>query len=256
MGKQIIVKNLLISYSENPGQSGRTLLFLHGWRSSKEVWNGVMGRLASWRADQLISSYAVDLPGFGSSEVPQQAMTVGDYSDVVAEFIRKLELKNVIIVSHSFGGRIGIKLTSAHPELISKLVLVDSAGFPMASSKKKFMGLAAKIVKPIFKPQMMLGLRKKIYKSLGAEDYVATPQLQQTLKNIVAEDLSADLENIRVPTLIVWGRSDRETPLRFGEKMYAIIKNSSLAILEHAGHFSFIDQPEKFVEVLEKFIEG
>jgi pimeloyl-ACP methyl ester carboxylesterase len=166
-----------------------------------------------------------------------------------------LELKNVIIVGHSFGGRVGIKLASEHPELISKLVLVDSAGFASKATKKKFYRIIAKIVKPIFKPKTMQGLRRKIYQKIGAEDYLATPELQTTFVNIVTEDLTADMADIRLPTLVIWGRNDKDTPVRQGERMYATIFNSQLVILEHAGHFSFIDQPQRFAEVLKKFIK-
>jgi len=89
---------------------------------------------------------------------------------------------------------------------------VDSAGFAMNAPKKKLMAMAAKAVRPIFKPQIMQGLRKKIYKNIGAEDYLATPELQKTFVNITSEDLSADLKNIKVPTLIINGENDKDTP--------------------------------------------
>jgi pimeloyl-ACP methyl ester carboxylesterase len=219
------------------------------------VW-GEGCKLISRSADQPISCYALDLPGFGGSQILKQPMTVGDYANIVAEFIRKLELKNVIIIGHSFGGRVGIKLSSQHPELISKLVLVDSAGFAMNAPKKKLMAMAAKAVRPIFKPQIMQGLRKKIYKNIGAEDYLATPELQKTFVNITSEDLSADLKNIKVPTLIINGENDKDTPVEFGQRMNSLIPNSKLQILNNAGHFSFLDQPEEFVKIVIDFIQS
>lgn len=253
MNKQIIVDNLLISYNEIDGGDQKTLLFLHGWRSNKEIWNGAAKRIRELENEK-ISVYVLDLPGFGGSQIPSRPMTVGDYATIVVEFIKKLELKNVIVIGHSFGGRVGIKLSSANPELISKLVLVDSAGFPANAPKKKLMAMAAKIVKPIFKPQMMQGFRKKIYRQIGAEDYVATPELQQTFVNITSEDLSSDLKNIIAPTLIVNGENDNDTPVAFGKKMNALIPNSKFLILKNSGHFSFLDQPEEFVKVVGKFI--
>ena len=100
----------------------------------------------------------------------------------------------------------------------------------------------------------MQGLRKKIYRGLGAEDYLATPELQQTFVNIVSEDLSADMAKIKCPTLIVTGADDNDTPTEFGDLMKSIIPNSQFIILPQAGHFSFLDQPEKFVNELNKFI--
>jgi pimeloyl-ACP methyl ester carboxylesterase len=252
MNKQIVIGNLLISYNETAGEGGsaKTLLFLHGWRSDREVWAKIVSQLSAVSC-QLI---AMDLPGFGQSQVPSRPMAVGDYANIVAEFIKKLELKNVVIVGHSFGGRVGIKLSSVYPELISKLVLVDSAGFPMPAGKKSLMRIVAKIVKPIFRPRMMQGLRKKIYRQIGAEDYLATPELQKTFVSITSEDLSADLKKIQAPTLIINGENDKDTPVEFGQRMNFLIPNSKLQILKNAGHFSFLDQPGEFVAMLKSFI--
>jgi pimeloyl-ACP methyl ester carboxylesterase len=250
MAKQVIINNLLISYGERAGESGKTLLFLHGWRSNKEVWASVVQKLGNYEIGKL----AIDLPGFGQSQIPSRSMTVGDYANIVAEFIKKLELKNVIIVGHSFGGRVGIKLASEHPELISKLVLVDSAGFPMPAGKKSLMKIAAKIVKPIFKPRAMQGLRRKIYQAIGAEDYLATPELQKTFVNITGEDLTEDMKRIQAPTLIIYGQNDKDTPPQYGELMRCLIHNSKFIILNSAGHFSFLDRPEGFAEALKNFI--
>jgi pimeloyl-ACP methyl ester carboxylesterase len=253
MGNQIIINNLLISYNK-VGNGEKALLFLHGWRSEASVWRGVVGGSGQWAVGR--SVYAIDLPGFGGSEIPKQPMTVGDYADMVEQFINKLELKDIIIVGHSFGGRVGIKLAAKYPQTISKLVLVDAAGFAMDGKKKSLMNSAAKIAKPFFKPNFMQGLRKKIYQTIGAEDYVVTPQLQQTFINVTSEDLTSDMKNIKCPTLIITGAGDLDTPVEFGERMNSLILNSKFLILPNAGHFSFLDQPDKFVKYLNEFIQN
>ncbi len=199
---------------------------------------------------------AMDLPGFGQSQVSKVPMTVGNYAEVVEEFIKKLDLKNVIIVGHSFGGRVGIKLSSKYPILVSKLVLVDSAGFAMDQDKKIIMNKAAKIIKPLFQPGFMQGLRKMIYKKIGSEDYLATPELQETFVNVVSEDLSEDMVKIKCPTLIINGENDNDTPVRFGELMESLIHNAKFVILPNAGHFSFLDKPAQFTQLLTDFIKA
>jgi pimeloyl-ACP methyl ester carboxylesterase len=252
MSKQIVVNNLLISYSEAQGSGAQTLLFLHGWRSNKEIWQGAMQKLGNWEIRKL----AMDLPGFGGSQLPSKPMTVGDYADIVAEFIRKLGLKNTIIIGHSFGGRVAIKLSSVNPELVSKVVLVDSAGFVMETSKKTLTKAAAKIAKPFFKPKFMQPLRKKIYQTIGAEDYLATPELQKTFVNITGEDLSEDMKKIQAPTLIIFGENDKETPVTYGELMKFLIPSPKLLFLKGAGHFSFLDKPEEFINLLNDFVRS
>ncbi len=206
--------------------------------------------------DQNYSLYAIDFPGFGGSENPKKDFTVSDYSEIVEDFTKKLELKNLVLVGHSFGGRVAIKLVAGEKQNICKLVLVDSAGFVFNPDKKQMMNLIAKTVKPFFKPAFMQGLRKIIYKTIGAEDYLATPALQKTFVNIVNEDLSEDMEKLKLPTLIIWGEKDLETPFEFAQMMKNKIKNSELVVFEEAGHFSFLEQPKKFISRLRDFING
>ena len=254
MNKEIVVHNLLINYEAyiSSNTAFASIVFLHGWRSNKEVWGRVVQDLRSKIKD--VTIYTLNLPGFGASATPTSPMTIGDYAEVVAEFIKKLELKNVVVVGHSFGGRIGIKLSATHPELIAKLVLVDSAGFVIGSQKKTAMNLAAKIAKPFFKPKIMRGLRKKIYQTIGSEDYVATPELRQTFLNVVTEDLTEHLKKIAIPTLIIFGENDKDTPVEFGKKMHFLIPHSKFLILKNAGHFSFLDQSEEFTASIQNFI--
>ncbi len=256
MENEIVINNLLVRYSrfgQMKSVAGeKCLLFLHGWRSNKEVWGGVVEKLLVINKE--LSVFCLDLPGFGKSPAPKKPFSVGDYAETVAEFIKKENLSNIILVGHSFGGRVGIKLASQFPNLVSKLVLVNSAGFVSKARHKNLITLIAKLTKPFFVPNFMQGLRKSIYRALGLEDYLATPMLQETFKKVIAEDLTADMQRITIPTLIIWGENDKETPVEFGERMKTLIPNSVLKILPNAGHFSFLDQPENFTKILNEFI--
>jgi pimeloyl-ACP methyl ester carboxylesterase len=253
MNKQIIINNLLINYIDSGSNAGtnKTLLFLHGWRSEAAVWNDIMEQMEGEGAYMV----ALDLPGFGKSQVPMQPFTVEDYCSIVESFIHKLGLKNVVVIGHSFGGRIGIKLAATRPGLMQRLVLVDSAGFVMNNAQESGIGVLAKLVKPLFTPAFMQALRKRIYKTIGAEDYVATPGLQKTFVNVISEDLSHHLKDIHCPTLLLWGANDADTPVEFGERMKQGIAGSELTLLPNAGHFSFVDQPQKFVQLLTRFTQ-
>ena len=260
MQQQAVINGNLVSYfSAGSKDANKTLVFLHGWRSQKEVWMQVASSLYSSSAKasedrQVTSIYAIDLPGFGQSPAPKEAWNVGDYAECVKQFIEKLELKNIYIVGHSFGGRVGIKLASQHKGLVEKLVLVGSAGFKDQSLKKHLAGFLAGLAKPFFKFKIMQGVRKKIYFLLGAEDYAATPQLRETFKKVVGEDLSEDMERIKCPTLIINGEQDAVTPPEFGRRMHGLIPGSQFQIFSGAGHYCFLDKPEEFVKVIEKFI--
>jgi len=245
--KQIIIKDLLVNYYFKAGDTQRpVLLFLHGWRSEGRIWQKVMAHFSEHNI------YAIDFPGFGASDVPKNDFYLQDYADVVNDFIKKNNLENIIIIGHSFGGRVGIKLASDSPEYLKKLVLVDSAGIKI--KKNNFKKVIAKIVKPIFKLPFMSPVRTKIYQSMGAEDYIATPKLKQTFINIINENLAAILPKIKIPTLLIWGEKDEDTPLEYARIIEQRISGSKLVILKGAGHFSFLDKEEEFVDNLQKFL--
>lgn len=247
--KQITVNGLLLNYYAGGGSKFPALVLLHGWRSEGSVWFPALENLNIEN-----SIYCLDLPGFGKSELPRNAYSAEDYSEIVSGFISKLGLEKVIIIGHSFGGRVAIKLASKHPEFLKGIVLVDSAGFIDRTMLNKLKRIIAKPLKPIFKLKPLHGLKKSIYRLIGSEDYIATPQLKETYLKVVGEDLSEDMKKIEISTMIIWGAQDKDTPLEYAYRMKNIIKNSKLAALEGAGHFSFLDEKEKFSEALKNFL--
>lgn len=250
--RQIVVNDQLINYYflQPAVLSSGVIVFLHGWRSEGAIWLPLMERLADFG----IKSYAIDLPGFGKSPAPESAWRVSDYANAVESFIKKLGVGSITLVGHSFGGRVAIKFSAAHPVMIEKLILVSSAGIKNESVMKTWKFIVAKIFKPFFAPVFMQPLRRKIYSLTGAEDYTATPQLRQIFLNAISEDLMPLLPRINADTLIVWGRKDHITPLDYAHRMSGAISKSRLTIIPDAGHFSFLDQPEKFFEVLKDFV--
>lgn len=249
--KQIVVSDLLINYYvENQNQTAPAVVFLHGWLVKASVWTDVIGRLQS----QDYNLYALDLPGFGKSQALPDDFDLHGYAEVVRGFIEKLDLKNVVLVGHSFGGRIGIKLAAEHPGLLEKLVLVNSAGFRDESFKRKFFAFLAKFLKPIFYIPLVRMLRPQAYRLIGSDYLNTNTDLRPTFLKIVNEDLTEYLPRIKIPTLIIWGESDKDTPVEFGKKINALIPDSKFIILPRAGHVSFLDQPEEFVKLLAGFI--
>lgn len=247
---QIVIDKQLISYITAGSQKSQPLLLLHGWRSSAAAWHEVMSSL-----EKDFCVYALDLPGFGASSPPIRPYAVADYANVVAHFIEKMDLGGVSLVGHSVGGRIAIKLAASRPELLGSLVLVDSAGFVTAEGKKKLLARVSILFRPFFKPKFMKGPRKAIYRLIGAEDYVETPELVETFKLVVNEDLTTDMKLIKTSTLIVWGERDIETPLSFAERMKTLITDSRLVIIPGAGHFSFLDNLDTFTRAIKGFYE-
>jgi len=250
--KQIIINGLAINYYYNQSiqKNHKILVFLHGWGADSRSWQPIINLLI----DQNHSVYLIDFPGFGQSQLPNGHFTLDNYAEVVDQFITKVGLNNIILVGHSFGGRVAIKLASKHVSYIKKLILVDSAGIEKKSRLIKLKIVIAKVLKPIFQPKIMQGLRKKIYSLIRAGEYLAIPELSKIFGTVTGEDLTPILDKINLPTLIIWGEQDQTTPIKDAQLIQKQIKNSQLEIIKDAGHFSFIDQPEKFINKLMKFI--
>ena len=247
--KQITVNGLLLNYYAGGGNKFPALLFLHGWRAEGTIW---FPALENFNFENMI--FCLDLPGFGKSELPREPYDVKNYSEIVSGFTSKLGLEKVIVIGHSFGGRIAIKLASKNPKFLQGIVLVDSAGFVDKTLLNKLKRIIAKPLRPIFKLKPFHGLRKSIYRLIGSEDYIATPLLRETYLKIIGEDLSGDMKRIDTLTMIIWGAQDKDTPLKHAHKMNESIKNSELVVLEEAGHFSFLDKKEEFSEALRNFL--
>ena len=249
--KQIVLNKLLINYyARESSIAGPTLVFLHGWRSEAKIWLPIINSLVQ----EGKTVYALDLPGFGRSETPSQSFTIADYSEAVARFIEALKLSDVCLVGHSFGGRVAIKLAVSRPDLVQKLLLADSAGVREKSWKRDLFKVGAKIVRPIFKLPPLQPLRKRIYRLIGAEDYVMTPELKEVFLKTINEDLTPLLPKIKQRTLVIWGDQDKETPLKFGRLMAKQIPRAKLKVIKGAGHCSFVDEPNEFLQVLKDFL--
>ena len=201
--------------------------------------------------------YAIDFPGFGKSDEPKEAWDVGQYADLTEKFIEKMNIKELSLLGHSFGGRVIIKLVNREnlKFKIDKLVLVDSAGIKH-ETKKTLKQKTYKIVFPIIK-KISPKLLNKIKTKVGSSDYRnATPVMRDVLVKAINEDLSGLVPNIKNSTLIIWGENDTATPYSDAEYLNENIKDSGIVKIENAGHFSFLDNPYLVNKVLETFLRN
>ncbi len=236
---------------------GQTLVLLHGWGADIRCFDRIFRDLA---ADRRV--IALDLPGFGLSGDPAGEWGVGDYAEFVKAFLAELHVDRMLLLGHSFGGRISIKLAT-DPEFaprIEKLVLTGSAGLKRKRSFwGKVRGAIRRGLRGILKASGMSKVFPALYDKLGrrfaSRDYLAaTPLLRECLKKVVAEDLAPLLPKIAAPTLLIWGRNDTETPVADGCTMRSLIPGARLEVLDDAGHFAFLNKPAKFGTLLKEFL--
>lgn len=248
MKEKVVIDGLLASYIKINPDAPIKVLFLHGWQANSDLWQDVFSEL---KEDDL-AIYALDLPGFGGSEAPKSPFGVSDYAKFVKSFAEKIGIKDIILVGHSFGGRIAIKL-SAETRLVNKLILVNSAGLILKD--KSMTRFVARLARPFFAPKFMRKVRRSVYKKLGSTDYLDSGDLRETYLKVIGEDLTPYLAKISIPTLLIWGDKDEEAPLEIGKKMNEKIKGSKMVVFKGVGHFTFLERKDEFAKVLKEFIK-
>ena len=224
---------------------GPDVLLLHGWGGQIESFHPVIQALSPH-----FRTTAIDFPGHGQSGLPPAPWHVSDFLDSTLQLMDRLELSRPHIVAHSFGGRVTIKLAAQHADRASRLLFTAGAGVPAPAST----GVKLKRLAAHFKPFVPKGVREKLTPRLSSSDYRNAGELRPTLRHIVAEDLTPYLPSIKHTTLLVWGDSDRETPLHCGRVMKDKMPNAELVVFAGAGHFPYLDQPAKFNMLALRFL--
>lgn len=250
------VNNININYEQRG--SGDLVVLLHGWGSNITLFSNLIDLLS-----KKYTVVAMDMPGFGKSDEPPSAWCVDDYVQFVIDFLADYNAEKIILLGHSFGGRVIIKMCSRNDLSfkIDKVILVDSAGIlPPKTNKKSLRTRYYKFGKKFLSTKLMQKLApnalEKFRKKMGSADYAAaSPLMRQVLVKTVNEDLEPLLPNIKCPTLLVWGVNDTATPISDGEKMERLISGSGLVKLENAGHYSFLEQQFTFNRVMCSFLK-
>lgn len=241
---QVVIDGLLTHY-HIVGNKQKTLLILPGWMRSTDEWLPV--------AKQLSAEYQVillDLPGFGKTQKPETTYSIYDYADFVEHFLNKLDEKQVTLLGHSFGGRIGIIL-SAKTKLIPDLILIDAAGVEKRTTIAKMKIQFFKLTKILLPKKFVTQLRNK----LGSQDYKTAGEMRNIFIKVINEDLSYLLSEISVPTLLIWGNKDEEVPEWKTKLMKELIPNAKLRVVWGAGHSPHLEKPTEFMEILNDYLE-
>ena len=235
MAKKIIAykgKEFEISYEIlNPNQK-KTIAFLHGWGSNKEVMKCGFSQILG----EMRHLY-IDLPGFGKS-FNDHFITTHDYANILRSFLDSLPFECEIIAGHSFGGKVATLLAPPN------LVLVSSAGIvcpkPLSVRVKI---IFAKILKTLKIPNTF-------FRSQDANGL--NPAMYEVFKKVVDEDFTSIFASCSSKTLLLWGREDRATPLGSGEKIASLIAGSVLEVLD-GDHYFFLKNPKEVERLLLKW---
>jgi len=245
---KILINEVSTSY-QKIGSSKNILVMLHGWGCDWQIFAPVIPELS--KKYKLIIP---DLPCFGDSDCPTQSWDSYEYADWLAEFTNKvISSGKYSLLGHSFGGKISAIFASQSSRQITKLILVDSSGLPdPLTIVQQISKSTSRLIPSQVKNLIPSSFKKKVLARAGvATDHLnSTPAQRKILKKIVRENITNDLIKIKTPALIIWGKNDADTPPYQGKEFHQLIKNSKFEVFENSGHFPFIDESEKFVDLI------
>jgi len=259
--------------------SGPAILLIHGIGDNSTTWNTVQAKLA-----QRFTVIAPDLLGHGKSDKPRADYSVAAYANGMRDLLTVLDIERVTIVGHSLGGGVAMQFAYQFPHLVERLILVSAGGvtkdvnvvfrwasLPMGSEALALLRL------PLVLPAVQVA-----GKVLGAA--LGTTGLGRDLPNVlrILDDLpeptasSAFTRTLRavvdwrgqivtmldrcyltqaIPVQIIWGTKDVVVPVQHAWMAHSAMPGSRLEIFEGSGHFPFHDDPARFIDVVQRFID-
>jgi pimeloyl-ACP methyl ester carboxylesterase len=257
--KEVLIFGQPIKYLE--AGTGPTVILLHGLGGSTQNWMYNIGPLS-----QQYRVIVLDQIGFGRSARPAINYRVRTYVDFLEQFYQTLNIERATLVGNSMGGWIAAIFATSFPEKVDRLVLADATGYapPPGFDYKSLYGL-----NPSTREGMKLMVGKVFFNKAFTTDAMINQFMAQrmtagdgyTINSLIesvirGEDFleSKQLQQIKAPTLIVWGREDGLTLLAEGERLKKDIPNSKLVVFDQCGHFPQIEKAAEFNAAVLEFL--
>lgn len=206
--------------SDPPG-----VIALHGWgRTGADFATILSGH----------DALAVALPGFGPTPPPPAAWSPQDYADHLAQALEGLP--PVVVVGHSFGGRVAVRLAAAHPERVRALVLT---GVPLTrTAPARRPALAFRLGRALHRigllPEPAMESLRRRY---GSSDYrAAQGVMREILVKTVGEDYLEDAARVGCAVVLVWGENDQPAPVEAARRSLEYFPNAELRVVSGASH--------------------
>lgn len=253
---------------EGPRDDPLPIVLLHGTADSLHTWDGWAQGLRSQRR-----VIRFDLPAFGlTGPAPDGDYSIPAYTRWVVQLLDALDVQHCVLVGNSLGGQIAWETALAKPHRISKLVLVDAAGYSMASQSTPIGFTLARIpgMGSLMEHVLPRGVIQRSVRNVYGDPGKVTPELidryyeltlrtgnrralSQRFAQMVPDDTKG-LKTLHVPTLILWGAQDRLIPLDNAHQFERDIPGSKLVVFDHLGHVPQQEDPERTLDALRAFL--
>ena len=259
------------------GKGKETIIFIHGLGTYLRAWEkNIEGLKSDYRV------IAVDLPGYGKSSKNPHDGSMTYYASVIIEFMNKLNIEKAVLAGHSMGGQISMVTALQYPDRVKKLVLVSPAGFERFSEGQKdwFKDVMTLTGVKLTKPDAIItNAAYNFYNMPDYAEFIITDRIAmraandfdnycytvvQSVHGMVDQAVIDKLDQIKQPTLILFGENDNLIPNRYlnpgctqkiAEYGHSKIQNSELVMVPHCGHFLPLEKPDVFNEKVREFLK-
>jgi pimeloyl-ACP methyl ester carboxylesterase len=266
---QLEIDGRKLNYVELGDKSKPVLLFVHG----------IMGTWRNWVFNLLPFAdryrvIALDLPGFGLSEMPAGEFSIENYAGTIKTFLGELGINKVTLIGNSMGGQVGTIFAKKFPELLTKLVLVDPAGFSTSTARVRKLAPYAKFLEPLLKigpglrkviasNRTLAGIFTKIVlwrpRQVSSELIlvllagIGKPGFLPALHTISHTPVDEFPGEVTPETVIIWGRNDSLIPKRDAFNFARMIPQAKLELMDDVGHIPMFETPDRFNALIEKY---
>lgn len=276
--KQVAMDNAISVAYMDEGSGDQTLVFIHGLGSYAPAWKkNIDGLKNEFRC------IAIDLPGYGHSSKGDYAGDMRYYADIVAQFVRKLDLKNVTLVGHSMGGQIAVTTGLSYPELMNQLILVSPAGYEtFTNGQRQWFReiLTPDAVRLTTVTQIRENFATNFFRfpkdaEFMIQDRIAMRSaddfrwycdiIPKNVSGMVNDPVYDLLPKLTMPVLSLFGEYDNLIPNRFlnggstvevAKKGSSQIPQSVLIMIEKAGHFVQFEKSEEVNAAIRGFLKA
>lgn len=255
------------------GGDGPPVVWIHGLGG---IWQNWLLNIPAFMGSH--RCVAIDLPGFGQSELPVGEISIGNFAKTVDRVCDLLDIENPVVIGNSMGGFVGAELAVSFPTRVAKLVLVSAAGLsteylarePLLAAARAFAVLTARTGlrgSPVVKRQRLRRIAlqpvvrypERLSIPLATELVAGAnaPGFLAAFDALMGYSFRDKLERIEAPVLIVWGRNDMLVPVEDAEMFEHLIGDNARAVIfEDTGHLAMLERPSRFNELVGSFIAG
>lgn len=246
------------------GKGAKVLVLLHGYMESLEVFEAFAGALG-----KMYRVICVDLPGHGFSQWQDREVITVDYSgDTVVSLLTKIGVDRATVIGHSMGGYVAVSMAQRHEDMVEALVMLHSSPSGDTDDKKEFrMREIAAIeagkkevlatVNPGrgFAPMNQRRMSERIDELSEQIMMTEDEAIIATLKGLMErEDRSEFFATTHIPRLMIFGKWDSYIPVEAAQAMIERFPTAKHAWLENSGHNSFLEEPDRVVEIVSEFV--